>query len=190
MRYKHSNMSYMRRCSKWPSLWTCSVVFYDSDRIASGFKIASNSFALLCCEFIWWINIFTCPQRKEWSGSRWGSPGDHVCAIHNQTRNLRNTKSDVKKCRGGPSCSHEGKSINRKCSSLYRNILSHVGVVAWLIRRVLCWLIGWIAPYTFTQLGTAGNTVLSPIYTLYTVHCYTLGFSGFTSCVLSMDLSQ
>jgi hypothetical protein len=43
-------------------------------------------------------------------------------------------------------------------------------------------MIGFIAPYTFTELGTTGNTALSLIYAL--------GFSDFTSSVLATYLSQ
>lgn len=36
----------------------------------------------------------------------------------------------------------------------------------WLIRRVFDWMIGSIAPYTFTQVETTGNTALSLFSTL------------------------
>jgi hypothetical protein len=51
-------------------------------------------------------------------------------------------------------------------------------------RRVLDWMIGFIAPYTFTHFGTTGYTALSLFYTL------SLGFSVFTSRILATDLSQ
>jgi hypothetical protein len=38
---------------------------------------------------------------------------------------------------------------------------------AWLIRRVLDWMNGFIAPYTLIQFGTTGDTALSLFYTLY-----------------------
>jgi hypothetical protein len=69
---------------------------------------------------------------------------------------------------------------------LYLYILSCVGCV-----RDLKTGFGYIAPYTFTQLGTAGNTVLSLFYTI-PVHrsAHALGFSAFTSRIQATDLSQ
>jgi hypothetical protein len=45
-------------------------------------------------------------------------------------------------------------------------ILSRFRGCAWLIRRVLDWMIGFIVPDIFTQLRTLGNTVLPLFYIL------------------------
>jgi hypothetical protein len=37
---------------------------------------------------------------------------------------------------------------------------------AWLIRQVLDWVVGIIAPDTFTKLGTTGNTAVSLFHAL------------------------
>jgi hypothetical protein len=46
-------------------------------------------------------------------------------------------------------------------------ILPCIGVT---IDIVLHWMIGFIAPYTFTQLGTTGNFSATAIFTHFTVH--------------------
>jgi hypothetical protein len=69
------------------------------------------------------------------------------------------------------------------------------------MRRVLDLMIGFIH-LIHSQIGTAGNTALSVIYTLYSSPFYThthththkthntLGFSAFSSRILATDLSQ
>jgi hypothetical protein len=51
-------------------------------------------------------------------------------------------------------------------------ILSRVGVTYKTEFGLNDWIIGFIAPYTFTQFRTTGNTALSLFYTL-SVHCHT-----------------
>jgi hypothetical protein len=70
------------------------------------------------------------------------------------------------------------------------HILSRVGD-ACLIRLVLDWMIGFIAPYTFTQLGTTGNySAIALLHPSEFTVSHTLGFSVFTSHILATDLSQ
>jgi hypothetical protein len=51
-------------------------------------------------------------------------------------------------------------------------------------------MIGFIAPYTFTQLGTTGNTALSLIYTLYSSPFHKHYNSVFTSRILATGVLQ
>jgi hypothetical protein len=55
-------------------------------------------------------------------------------------------------------------------------LLSRVECVPY--KKGLDWMIGFVAPYTFTQFGTTDNTALSLFYTLI-----------FTSRVLATNLS-
>jgi hypothetical protein len=65
------------------------------------------------------------------------------------------------------------------------DVLFILSCVLVIIDGVLDWTIGFIAPYTFTQFGTAGNTALS-----LSTFTHALGFSAFTSRILATDLSQ
>jgi hypothetical protein len=51
-------------------------------------------------------------------------------------------------------------------------------------------MIGFIAPYTFTQFGSTGNTALSLSTNFQFTAAHALGFSVFTSRILATDLSQ
>jgi hypothetical protein len=52
-------------------------------------------------------------------------------------------------------------------------------------------MIGFIALYTFTQLGTTGNNSgITDLHTLQFTVTQALGFSVFTSRILTTDLSQ
>jgi hypothetical protein len=51
-------------------------------------------------------------------------------------------------------------------------------------------MIGFIAPYTFTQLGTTGNySSIANLHTFQLTLAHALGFSGLTSRILATDLS-
>jgi hypothetical protein len=66
-----------------------------------------------------------------------------------------------------------------------------VGVCSWLIRWVLDWMIGFIAPYTFAQFGTTGKySAIAIPHTLQFTVAHALGFSVFTSRNLATDFSQ
>jgi hypothetical protein len=60
----------------------------------------------------------------------------------------------------------------------------------WFIRRILDGMIGFIAPYTFTQLGTTSNYSATVFYTFQFTVPHAQGFSVFTSRILATDLSQ
>jgi hypothetical protein len=68
-------------------------------------------------------------------------------------------------------------------------ILSRV-LVCDLQDGVLDWMIGFIAPCTFTQFGTMANTALSLIYTLCSSPFHTHWDSVFTNRILATGLSQ
>jgi hypothetical protein len=72
---------------------------------------------------------------------------------------------------------------DRPLTKCYK-ILSSIGVCAWLTRRVLDWMIGFI-DNLFTQLGTTGITALS----LFPHVTHELWFSLFTSCIMATDFN-
>jgi hypothetical protein len=66
-----------------------------------------------------------------------------------------------------------------------RNILSRLGVT---YRRVLDWMIGFIAPYTFTQFGTTGQySAIAILHTFQFAVAHAVGFTVFTSRILPTD---
>jgi hypothetical protein len=66
--------------------------------------------------------------------------------------------------------------------------LSHVLVTT---DGVLNWMIGFIAPYTFTQFGTTDNyRAVAILHTLEFTVGHAFGFSVFTSRVLATELKQ
>jgi hypothetical protein len=67
---------------------------------------------------------------------------------------------------GGMSCEDAAyaETISEFLTCNVKFVLSRVGVT---IHGVLDWMIGFTAPYIFTQLGTTGNTALSQVYTLH-----------------------
>jgi hypothetical protein len=74
--------------------------------------------------------------------------------------------------------------------AFYSYLFSRVGVCAWLIRRVLDWMIGFIDTL-YTTLGTRGNyNAISGLHTSRFTVTHALGFSVFTSRILSTDLLQ
>jgi hypothetical protein len=68
--------------------------------------------------------------------------------------------------------------------------LSHVRVVALLIRRVLEWTIGFIAPYTYTARDYRQYSAIAHLHTFQFTVTHALGLSVFTSRILVTDLSQ
>jgi hypothetical protein len=57
------------------------------------------------------------------------------------------------------------------------------------MRRVLDFTIGFIAPYTFTQLWTTGNySAIAILDSLQFTVTHALGFSVFTSHILATNL--
>jgi hypothetical protein len=56
-------------------------------------------------------------------------------------------------------------------------------------RRVLDWMIGFIAPYTFTARDYRQYGAIADLHTLRFTVTHTLGFSVFTSRILATDLS-
>jgi hypothetical protein len=97
--------------------------------------------------------------------------------------------SDVTPCKLADRC----HCFGRICWPYLQDIIhcDDSRLCAWLVRRVLDWMIEFIAPYTFTQLGTTCNyRVIAYLHTLQFTAAYALGFPVFTSRILATDLSQ
>jgi hypothetical protein len=70
-------------------------------------------------------------------------------------------------------------------------ILKYCHALGWIIRLVLDWMIGFIARYTFTQFGSTDNySSIAILHTFQLTVAQALGFSAFTSRILTMDCSQ
>jgi hypothetical protein len=77
--------------------------------------------------------------------------------------------------------------IYTACEFTYCHVL---GFCSRLTRRVLNWMVGFIDTL-FTQLGTTGNyRAIAILHALQFTVTHTLGFSVFTSRILTTDLQQ
>jgi hypothetical protein len=63
-------------------------------------------------------------------------------------------------------------------------------VLGWIIRRVLDWMIEFIAPYTFTTRDYRQYSAVASLHTFQFTVTHALGFSVLTSRILATDLSQ
>jgi hypothetical protein len=75
----------------------------------------------------------------------------------------------------------------QKLKFMYNHIVTCWGC-AWLIRRALDWMIGFIAPYAFTTRDYRQHSALGDLHTLMFTVIHALGFSVFTSRILATDL--
>jgi hypothetical protein len=79
----------------------------------------------------------------------------------------------------------DAKILDRKYYSYCHEL---GGGVVWLIRRVLDWMIGFIASYTFTTRNYRQYSAIAILHTLLFTVTQPLGFSVFTSRILATDL--
>jgi hypothetical protein len=81
---------------------------------------------------------------------------------------------------------HQQQSIHNSSFVVY---LTTPAFSAWLIRRILDWMTGFIDTL-FTQLGTTGNySVTTDLYALQFKVTHALGFSVFISRILATDFN-
>jgi hypothetical protein len=101
----------------------------------------------------------------------------------NYVRNLRKDEFGRNVTAGQPE-----KITCLQPNNIRERMLSPVGFVAWLMRRVLDWMIGFIDTL-FTQLGTTSNySAIANLHTLQFTVTHALGFSVFTSRIPAADL--
>jgi hypothetical protein len=108
----------------------------------------------------------------------------HVSTVHNWLFTMFASTAGVR-------FPHQNMKTRHSVATRHQlNILSYVGVCAWLIRRVLDWMIIFIDTL-YTVLGTTGNcSAIAELHILHFTVTYAVGLSVFTSRILATGLEQ